>query len=110
MSRNRAALAARIQWIKQQIVQLDEIRAGTVTRQYNVCGYARCRCKADPPQKHGPYYRYRSSHGGKDRTEFVSSAEAPRIKRQVRNYALLRKLVNEWMELSLEIVKLDRTG
>jgi hypothetical protein len=33
---------------------LGDMRPGSLSTQYNVCGKLGCRCKADPPQKHGP--------------------------------------------------------
>jgi len=48
-----AAAERRIDAIKRQIVALGRLRPGTLSQQYNVCGNPTCRCKADPPQKHG---------------------------------------------------------
>jgi len=50
-------LEQRIDQIKTQLQRLGPMRPGSLSRQYNVCGKAGCRCK-DPqnPQRHGPYY------------------------------------------------------
>ena len=51
-------LEGRIVEIKNEIMELGEIRNGSVSEQYNVCGNPTCRCKdKDNPQKHGPYYQ-----------------------------------------------------
>lgn len=51
-------LERRILEIKNEIMGLGEIRNGSVSEQYNVCGNPTCGCKdKDNPQKHGPYYQ-----------------------------------------------------
>ena len=51
-------LERRILEIKNEIMGLGEIRNGSVSEQYNVCGNPTCRCKdKDNPQKHGPDYQ-----------------------------------------------------
>jgi hypothetical protein len=51
-------IEARIQHIKTQLPTLGDLRPGSLSRQYNVCGNPGCRCK-DPekPRRHGPYSR-----------------------------------------------------
>jgi uncharacterized protein DUF6788 len=51
-------LEQRIEEIKNELVAIGEMRPGSLSEQYNVCGNPTCRCK-DPknPQRHGPYYQ-----------------------------------------------------
>ncbi len=49
------ALRQRIERVKAKIAELGDLRPGKVSVQYNTCGTPGCRCKADPPQRHGPY-------------------------------------------------------
>jgi hypothetical protein len=92
-----AALQRRIDAIKRQIVALGPLRPGTLSQQYNVCGNPTCRCKADPPQKHGPYYQVSYTWRGQSRTHFVREEEFPHIQQQVANYERLRALVGQWI-------------
>lgn len=108
MSRTRRQLEARIERIKRDIAKLDRIHPGSLSQQYNVCGNAQCRCKADPPQKHGPYHQVSFSWRGKSSSRFVRKEDLARVKRELRNYQLLRKLTDEWIELSLELAKLAK--
>ena len=48
-------LEQRIERVKMRLCALGDLRPGSLSEQYNVCGNPRCRCKDDPPQKHGPY-------------------------------------------------------
>ena len=93
--------------IKQQLVQLDDLRPGTLSEQYNVCGTPGCRCKASPPQKHGPYYQLSLTRRGKSKTRFVRRDELATIKTQLKNYATLRELVDRWIDLSTELSDLN---
>ena len=71
MNRRPSSLEARIETLKQAIIRLGDLRPGKLSQQYNVCGKADCRCKADPPQKHGPYYQLSFTRKGKSSTQFV---------------------------------------
>lgn len=54
MANRSQFLEDRIQSIKHEIAALGDLRPGALSLQYNVCGNPSCRCKADPPLKHGP--------------------------------------------------------
>ena len=107
MSRRKRSLEARIQKIKRQLEELGELRPGSLSEQYNVCGKRGCQCKAKPPKKHGPYYQLSFTRHGKSRTQFVRREDLPRVRRELRNYERLRKLVDQWIDLSLQLVSLD---
>ena len=69
------ALEGRIQRIKAELSRLGELRPGNLSKQYNVCGTPGCRCKATPPEKHGPYYQLSWSRKRKSATRFVRRPE-----------------------------------
>ena len=108
MSRTYRQVEARIERLKQDIAALDEIRPGSLSQQYNVCGKQRCGCKEDPPRKHGPYYQVSFTWRGKSSTRFVRKEELVAVKRQLKNYQRLRALTDEWIELSFELTKLRK--
>ena len=55
MQNSQLWLETKIGKIKEEIMALGlELQPGVLTQQYNVCGSPGCRCKADPPHKHGP--------------------------------------------------------
>jgi hypothetical protein len=94
--------SARIEAIKDQLARLGPLRPGRLSRQFNVCGNPGCRCKANPPQKHGPYYQLSYTWQGRSRTEFVRRQDLPTVRQQVRNYQRLRILVQNWIAAELE--------
>jgi hypothetical protein len=106
VSRRIQVLEKRIERIKREIAALGDLRPGSLSQQYNVCGVAGCRCKASPPQKHGPYYQLSISRKGKDTSRFVRRDEVALVKCQLRNFARLRELVDEWIDLGAELCAL----
>lgn len=108
MTRTRRQLEARIERIKREIAKLDRIHPGSLSQQYNVCGNAQCRCKADPPQKHGPYSQVSFTWRGKSSSRFVRKEDLTRVKRELKSYQRLRELTDEWIELSFELAKLAK--
>jgi hypothetical protein len=96
-------LERRIQKIKQTIGELGDLRPGTLSQQYNVCGQPNCRCKASPPVKHGPYYQISFKWHGKSSSHFVREEDLAEVQQQLGNYRRLRELVDEWITLSAEL-------
>ncbi len=99
-------LERRIAKITTQLAQLGDLRFGSLSQQYNVCGRAGCRCKASPPIKHGPYHQLSFTRKGKSSTRFVRRGELTTVKQQMRNYEKLRKLVDQWINLGTELSNL----
>jgi len=106
MNRRQTSLEARIATLKQAIVRLGDLRPGKLSRQYNVCGKAGCRCKADPPQKHGPYYQLSFTRSGKSSTQFVRKEDLAVVRQQLRNYQRLRELIDRWITFWMELSQL----
>lgn len=99
-------LEKRINKIKQEIAALGDIRPGSLSMQYNVCGSPGCRCKANPPVKHGPYYQVSFTRKGKGRSRFVKAENLPTVKKELKNYVRLRDLVDRWIELASSLADL----
>lgn len=104
MLHSQLSLETKIGKIKEEIMALGlELQPGVLTQQYNVCGTSGCRCKADPPQKHGPYYQLSFTRKGKSRTQFVRRQEVSLVQEQVRNYQRLKKLTDRWVALGMAL-------
>lgn len=111
MNRTIESLETRIEKIKGELAQLGDLRPGSLSRQYNVCGNPKCKCKATPPKKHGPYYQLSSTRKGKSRSKFVRKEDVEVVRAQLKNYAKLRKLTERWVDLAeeLSILKLKES-
>jgi len=107
MSKKKSAsLERRIERIKSQLVGLGDLRPGSLSEQYTVCGKPNCRCVGSPPQKHGPYYQLSFSRRGKSSTRFVRRADVSTVRKQLKNYSRLRELMDEWVDLATELSNL----
>jgi hypothetical protein len=82
------------------------MRPGSLSTQYNVCGKLGCRCKADPPKKHGPYYQMSFTRKGKSSSKFVKNEDLPEVRKQVKNYERMKLLMDTWIELATELSNL----
>ena len=98
----------RIAAIKGELLTLGPLHPGSITRQYNACGNPTCRCKADPAQRHGPYYQLSYGHHRKSSSAFVRECDLAAVEQQLRNYERLRALVDEWVALSIKRGRLLR--
>jgi hypothetical protein len=103
-----AALHRRIEHIKAELTTLGPLRPGTLSQQYNVCGTPGCRCKHDPPQKHGPYSQLSYTWRARSRSEFVREDEIGQVEEQLRNYARLRDLIEQWIDAGIALARLER--
>lgn len=101
--RNIQQLERAIERAKAEILQLGNLRPGALTQQYSVCGTPGCRCAANPPQKHGPYYQLSYTLKKKSTTRFVRKEEVARIRKEVQTYARLKRRVERWVELEAEL-------
>lgn len=106
---NAESCQTRIQEIKNQLADLGEMRPGSISEQYNVCGNPTCRCK-DPvaPRKHGPYYQLSYSHLGKSTSEFVKKEAVTEVRQQLDNYRTFKALTKEWIGLSVMVARLRK--
>lgn len=102
-------IEAQIAQIKKQLLDLGPLHPGSLSRQYNVCGKPRCRCKAHPkPRRHGPYYKISYVFRGRFTSRFVPRQQVAAARAELANYKRLRKLTDAWVELALRLAKEKR--
>ena len=102
-TRRQATLERQIEKVKRDLVALGDLRPGSLSTQYNVCGKPGCRCKATPPEKHGPYYQVSYTRKGKSSTKFVKQKDLPAVRRQLKNYERMKLLTDRWIDLATEL-------
>ncbi len=106
MKRKIQQLENKIAKLKADLATLGELRPGSLSEQYNVCGRPNCRCKGSPPQRHGPYCQLSYTRNGKSSSRFVKQSELAAVRRQVEHYARLRTLLARWIDLATELSEL----
>src|SRR5450631_2514371 len=100
-------LLRQIERVKGQLAALGDLRPGSLSTQYNVCGSPGCRCKATPPEKHGPYYQVSFTRKGKGSSKFIRKEDLPAIRKQLKNYETMKILVDQWIDLATELSNLQ---
>ena len=78
---------------------------GTLTQRHTRCGKPNCRCKADPPTLHGPYYQWTRKIDGKTVTRVLSPEQVQRYQDWFTNAQRARQLLAELETLSLAIAE-----
>ena len=105
-NRREKTLERQIEKIKLDLAKLGDLRPGSLSTQYNVCGSPGCRCKASPPEKHGPYYQVSYTRKGKSSSKFVKKKDLPAIRKQLKNYERMKLLIDRWIDLATELSNL----
>lgn len=90
-ARRLAKIAQEIEEIKVQLGRLGVVRPGSLTRQYK-----------DPTHHTGAYYQVSYTHRMQSRTAYVRATFAPEVRRQIRDYKKLKKLIEKWVALGIE--------
>jgi hypothetical protein len=78
---------------------------GTVVTRHMRCGKAACRCKADPPQLHGPYHQWTRKIDGKTVTRWLTDEQLARYEPWFTNARRLRELLTQLEALSLRVAE-----
>jgi hypothetical protein len=87
----------------ERLAEIDYALPGSLGRRENVCGKPGCRCKADPPQLHGPYYLWTRKVDGKTVTRMLTDDQARRYQPWFDNAAALRRIVRDLQSLSVSL-------
>jgi len=81
--------------IKAALSQIGPLRPGSLTRQYK-----------DRPNKTGAYWQISYTRQNKSRTEYVREEWVEEIRRQIATHKQFKRLIDEWIDLSIERSKL----
>ena len=99
--RHRAALAA--------VATLGLVLRGSIARRLTRCGHPTCRCRADPPVLHGPYYIWTRKVAGKTVTAQLKPESAAFCTDWNRNMRTLDRTVRELQAIGLRAATLLRS-
>jgi len=84
-----------IQKIKEELLQIGEMRPGTLTRQYR-----------DPKDTKGAFYQLSYTYKMKGKSEYVRPQHVAALTLQVKTYKKFKALLEKWVDLALEHSKL----
>ena len=97
-----AQLNRRYRELKDRLRELGFVAPGSVIERYTVCAAAGCRCHADPPQRHGPYFQHTRKVAGKTVTVRLTPEQAQRYREQIANRRRLDELITAMDEISTQ--------
>jgi hypothetical protein len=90
--------------IQQQIAQLGDLRAGSITTTGGRCGNPRCHCHAKDDPGHGPFYRLTRKVAGKTVTEtFATPAALRKAQNEIAEYRRFRDLSRDLVQVNEKI-------
>jgi hypothetical protein len=95
-----AGYERRYRALAKQLAEIGLISSGSVTRRYTRCGTAGCRCHADPPQPHGPYYQWTTKVDGKTVTRRLTDQEAKLYQEWIANDRQLRGVIQQMRQVA----------
>jgi hypothetical protein len=95
MSKTLSQWEEAIERIKHELMNLGPMRPGSLSRQYR-----------DPETKNRPFHQISYTYKGKGRSEYVRAEHLAQIRRETASFKRFRKLVEQWVALSLKASQL----
>jgi hypothetical protein len=89
--------------IAAELAGLGLALPGTLIQRHVRCGKPGCRCHADSPVLHGPYWQWTRKTGGKTITRLVPDDQLEDYRQWLDNHRRLRALIAELEALTLAI-------
>ncbi len=89
-----------------QIAEIGIVAAGSVTRRYTRCTSAGCRCNADPPIPHGPYWQWTAKVNGKTVTKRLTDRGANLYQEWIGNDRRIRALLDQIRKVDAKAAEL----
>lgn len=83
-----------------ELTQVGFILKGSLVQRFLPCGTPSCRCHADPPRLHGPYWQWSSKVRGKTVSRMLTEDQARRYQEWMANGKRFAKIVNNLHDLS----------
>jgi hypothetical protein len=97
------APADRAARIAAELAGLGLALPGTLIQRRVRCGYPGCRCHAEPPELHGPYWQWTRKKDGKTVSRQVPDDQVDDYRQWIDNHRRLRELVAELEDLTLAV-------
>ncbi len=82
------------------------ISPGSLVVRETTCGKTNCRCSADPPQRHGPYYQWSRAVAGKTVSRRLNEPQAELYRDWITNRQRIETLITKMEEASAAAAEL----
>jgi hypothetical protein len=101
-----AGYQRRYRELAAELADLGYIAAGSITQRSTRCGTPSCRCHADPPRLHGPYWQWTAKVNGKTVTRRLSQTDAKLYHEWISNDRKLRKTITRMRQVAAKASEL----
>jgi hypothetical protein len=81
--------------ILEEIAALGPVVPGSITERMTRCQTVGCRCHADPPQLHGPYFAWTHRSGGRQVSQAITPERAEELRPLLLADRRLHELIHE---------------
>src|SRR5215472_11150002 len=98
--------ASRLRDLVAELGAIGLVSPGSVNCRYMTCGKPGCRCQADPPQLHGPYWQWSRSIAGRTVSRHLSEPQARLYQEWVANRRRLTSIISEIEEVSAQATEI----
>jgi hypothetical protein len=95
--RTYRALAAQL---AAELATVGFISPGSVVSRRTSCGKPGCRCQADPPQRHGPYYQWSRAVAGKTVSRRLTEDQAQLYQGWIANRRRIEQIIAQMEQTS----------
>jgi len=92
--------------LARQLADIGYIAGGSLALRPNRCGKPTCRCHDDPPQLHGPYWRWTAKVNGKTVNRRLTQAQAELYQEWTANDRRHRALVAKMRQIAAKATEL----
>jgi hypothetical protein len=93
---NLRMIETAIQSIKQRLIDLGDMRPGTLTVQYR-----------NPAEKKTPFNQISYTYNGRSRSEYVRPENLKTVRREIETYKCFKSMLNQWVALSIQASRLS---
>lgn len=104
-----ATYERRYRELAAQLADIGMISAGSLTRRYTRCTSPGCKCRADPPQPHGPYWQWTRKIDGKTNTRRLTPTEAKLYRRWIANDRRMRRIIEQMRTIAAKAADVHLT-
>ncbi len=91
MAKSLAQIEEKIAGIKQKLMDLGEMRPGSLTHQYH-----------KPKERKGGFYQISYTHKKRSKTEYVRPEFVKDLRNQIASFKNFKLLVQQWADLAIE--------
>ena len=99
-------LSERYRRLAGQLAEVGWILKGSIVERHVSCGNPGCRCHADPPQLHGPYWQWSTAVNGKTVSRRLSEQQAQQYREWIDNRKRLEAILAQLHEITDQAAQL----